>query len=103
MSRATTSACFSSQAGDPRSAPYAPGFAVDEGDSRVHEHKATVAIDAALPHLFAAARTSLPLALDALEAVLALLPEQGSADEDRPAGELGYLIERAIETALEES
>ena len=50
---------------------YAPGFAVDEGDSRVHEHKATVAIDAALPHLFAAARTSLPLALDALDAVLA--------------------------------
>ena len=53
--------------------------------------------------LIADARTSLPLALDALDAVLALLPEQGSADEDRPAGELGYLIERAIETALEES
>ena len=53
--------------------------------------------------LIADARTSLPLALEALEAVLALLPEQGSADEDRPAGELGYLIERAIETALEES
>lgn len=50
---------------------YVPGFALDEGDSRVHEHKATVAIDAALPHLFADARTSLPLALDALEAVLA--------------------------------
>ena len=53
--------------------------------------------------LIADARTSLPAALDALDAVLTLLPEQGSADEDRPAGELGYLIERAIETALEES
>ena len=46
------------------------------------------------------ARTSLPLALDALEAVLAVLPEPGSVDMYGVAGALSLDVRDAIETAL---
>jgi hypothetical protein len=50
--------------------------------------------------LIANARTSLPLALDALEAVLAVLPEPGSVDMYGVAGALSLDVRDAIETAL---
>ncbi len=46
------------------------------------------------------ARTSLPRALDALEAVLAVLPEPGSVDMYGVAGALSLDVRDAIETAL---
>ncbi len=50
--------------------------------------------------LIADARTSLPAALDALEAVLAVLPEPGSVDMYGVAGALSLDVRDAIETAL---
>ena len=50
--------------------------------------------------LIADARTSLPAALDALEAVLAALPEPGSVDMYGVAGALSLDVRDAIETAL---
>ena len=50
--------------------------------------------------LIADARTSLPRALDALEAVLAVLPEPGSVDMYGVAGALSLDVRDAIETAL---
>ena len=56
--------------------------------------------DPANAALIADARTSLPLALDALEAVLAVLPEPGSVDMYGVAGALSLDVRDAIDTAL---
>ena len=72
---------------------YVDGVGLDVG----HLDGGVRACDA---ELIADARTSLPLVLDALEAVLAVLPEPGSVDMYGVAGALSLDVRDAIETAL---
>ena len=86
--------------------PWEPGETQRYHDGRYHvsysevEPSVAAGCDPADAALIADARTSLPLALDALEAVLAVLPEPGSVDMYGVAGALSLDVRDAIETAL---